>query len=319
MIGRLTVFLLLSVSSFAQISVPRTSTKFDKFINLSKIRWAAYIDNLIIADKYNLGDDLYKRFQKNEIKISLSISRDSLMAGIPITFLNKTDLEKLSFAPGILPSNDEPLKPTNRVDSNSALINIQEILYVANGKLHSYIPWVSPKISVYTSRDQFIGTTDYFSSCINSKYNFTPSKRDKLVLICSTKKKILIDSIPQNNMLKELYGINILEAIWDDLLNDKNEIIDVRSGQTTSLKNVKELVFPNLLGIPVYDSLGNIIAVKNYSEPISPSLFQQIEITQNWYYDLTKNIVVDNFSDITLFLRSKYYEELKPALKIKFK
>jgi hypothetical protein len=195
-------------------------------------------------------------------------------------------------------------------------------LYVANGKLHSYVPWVSPKISVYTSRDLFIGTAEYFSSCINTKYKFSPSKKDKFIFINTTKKKILIDSIPHTEMLKQLYGINILEAIWDDLMNDKNQIVDVNSGQIISLKNVKEYSFPNLLHIPVYDSSGVILGAKNYSEPISPSIFRQIEIIQNWYYDINKNIVTDTITEIKLYVKSKYSEdngELKPLLKITFK
>ncbi len=322
MLARLIFLLSISGSSFAQIASQRSPTKFDKFINLQKIQWAAYIGNTVTLDTYNLTVELCKRFQNNEIKISLPLSRDSLMSGSQIFFLNKTDLAKLSYAPGLSPSTNEQLKSTNRIDSNSALLNLEEILYVANGKLHSYIPWISPKISVYTSRDHFIGTAEYFSSCINTKYKFAPSKRDKLIFINSTKKKIVIDGVPHTDMLKQLYGINILEAIWNYIINDKNEIIDIRSGQTTSLKNVKEFTYINSVQVPLYDSLGNIIAAKTYSEPLSPSLFQQIEINQSWFYDYTKNIVVNNIVDITLFLKNKGAqdeEELKPILKIIFK
>jgi|ERR1035437_888870 hypothetical protein len=322
MLGRLTVLLLINVSAFAQITGARSPIKFDKFIDGKKIQWAAYANNTLTLDKYNLTDDLYKRFQNGKIKISLPISRDSLMQDSKISFINKADLEKLSFPPGITPSDFNLQKPTNRVDSNSALINIEEILYVANGKLHSYIPWISPKISVYTSRDQFIGTAEYFSSCLNTKYKFSPSKKDKLIFINSTKKKILIDSIPHIEMLKQLYGINILEAIWDDIMSDKNEIIDISSGQKTSVKNLQRYNFANSITIPVYDSLGNIIASNNYNLPATPSLFQQIEITQDWFYDYTKNIVTNNITDITLFVRSKSFLDegvLKPFIKITFK
>ena len=317
----LTLFLLISTSSFAQTTSTRSPIKFDKFINNEKIQWAAYTNNTLPLDKYNLTDELYRKFQDGKIKISLPISRDSLMQGGNIIFINKTELDKRSFPPGIIPSDFNLQKPTNRVDSNSALVNVEEILYVANGKLHSYIPWISPKISVYTSRDLFIGTSEYFSSSINTKYNFTPSKKDKLIFIKATKKKILIDSIPHTEMLKQLYGVNILEAIWDDVMNDKNEIVDVNSGQTISLQNLPRYNFANSITIPVYDSLGNIIASNNYNLPVTPSHFQQIEITQDWFYDYTKNIVTNNITDITLFVRSKNFDEvvLKPYVKITFK
>ena len=318
----LILFLLLSISTFAQTTASRSPIIFDKFITDKKIQWAAYINNTLLLDKYNLTDELYKRFQNNKVKISLPISRENLMQGGEITFINKTDMEKLSFPPGITSSDFNLQNPTNRVDSNSALINIEEILYVANGKLHSYIPWTSPKFSVYTSWGGFIGTAEYFSSCINTKYNFIPSKKAKLIFINTTKRKIAIDSIPQSEMLKQLYGNNILEAIWDDMMSDKNEILDLRSGQTTSFKNLKEYLNPLLPEIPVYDSSGTIIATKSNSEPITPSLFQQIEITQNWYYDVNKNIVTGKISAITLFPAVNYSgetQELKPLLKITFK
>jgi hypothetical protein len=323
MFARLLVFsLLISSYSFAQIDGQRSSTKFDKFINLSKIQWAAYTNDTIRFDTYNLSDELYKRFQKGEIKISLPLSRDSLMAGKPIIYVNKKELGKKSFAPGLSPVKENQ-KPTNRVDSNSSeVINVEEILYVANGKLHSYIPWVSPRISIYTSRDQFIGTSEYFSSCINFKYNFKPAAHDDLIFIKSTKRKFLINSFPQTEMLKEVYGRNMIEAIWNEIMNDKNEFIDIKSGQKTSVKGLREYTFPSSITIPVYDSLGNLMGTKNYNAPLSPFLFQQIEITQNWFYNYSKNIVINNIPDITLFLRSKNfqdYEEMKPTLKIIFK
>ncbi len=321
-LATLTVFLFISGASFAQITSPRSSTKFDKFIKLQKIQWAAYTNNTLNLDTYNLNDDLYKRFQNSEINISLPLSRDSLMAGNSIFFLNKTDLAKLSYAPGLSPSTNEQLKPTNRVDSNSALLNVEEILYVTNGKLHSYIPWISPKISVYTSRNHFIGTAEYFSSCINTKYNFAPSKRDKLIFINSTKKKIVPDGVPQLDMLKQLYGINILEAIWDDILNEKNEIRDLINDKIISLKDLNPFFYTNSIIIPLYDSLGMITGTRSYQKPISPSLFPKIEILQDWYYDKTKNIVVNVITAITLFVSNNNLpanNELVPAIKIIFK
>jgi hypothetical protein len=312
-------FLMIANHPYAQTADLRSPTKFDKFITDSKIKWAAYVNDKMSFDKYNLAGELYKRFQNGEIKITSPISRDSLMAGSKIIYLNKNDLELRSFAPG---NYQKQARPTNRVDSNSSKINIEEILYVKNGKLYSYIPWVSPLISIYTSRDYFIGTSEYFSSCINTKYNFKSSKRDDLIFMGSTKRKILIDSLPGRDMLKQLYGINMLEAIWSYVMNDNNEITDLNNGEKVTASNLKSVAYANSITIPVYDSLGRITAQQTYSEPISPSLFQQIEITQDWYYDRNKNIVVNNIPDITLFIRSKSnndYGVLKPVLKITFK
>ena len=117
-------------------------------------------------------------------------------------------------------------------------------------------------------------------------------------------------------MLKQLYGITLLEALWNDIMNDKNEIIDIGSGQKTSLKNLSY----NLNGpisIPIYDSLGNVMGSKYYNVPVTPSIFQQIEITQTWFYDHTKNVVLNYIPDATLFVRRN--DELMPYIKIIFK
>ena len=308
------LFLLLCNYSFSQMEGFRSPTKFDKFINLEKIQWAAYAKDAISFDKYNLSDELYKRFQRGEIKITGPLSRDSLMAGNRIIYLDNKELEQKSFAPG----SDANSKPTNRVDSNSSkLINVEQIFYVANGKLYSYVPWVSPRISVYTSRDWFIGTTEYFSSGINPKYNFKSSKRDKLIFITSTKRKILIDSLPRRDMLKQLYGINMLDAIWKGVVNGQNEIINLSTGQKTSFYNLKFYDFTGTVDVPVYDSMGNITGHKTEGVPVKAAQLDQVEITQNWFYNYTKNMVVNSIPDITLFIRN-YYGERIPFIKIIF-
>jgi hypothetical protein len=311
-------FLILSNYSFSQVEVLRSPTKFDKFITHDKIQWAAYANDVISFEKFNLSDELYKRFQKGDIKISEPVSRESLMAGNKIIYLNKKELELKSFAPG----SDINSKPTNRVDSNSSLLNVTQILYVANGKLHSYVPWVSPLISIYTSQNLFIGTSEYFSSCINNKYNFKSSKRDKVIYLTTTKRKIVIDSLPRTDMLKQFYGINMLEAFWKDLMNEKNEFTNFKNNKKVSQEELKRYNYPNNISIPVYDAEGRILEYQSYSEPISPALFQQIEISQAWYYNQTKNIVLNTITGITLLLKNKeipYNEELQRGLKITFK
>lgn len=317
MFVRLTVLLFFFGNcSFAQLEGLRSPTKFDKFISSPKVTWAAYSNDTLRFDTLSFTDELLKRFQKNEIKISFPISRDSLMTNDKITYLDKKQLDQMSYPPG------EFQTPTNRIDNRSNFVNVEQILYVADGKLYSYIPWVTPEISIYTSSGRFIASSEYFSSCINDKYNFSSSKRDKLVSIKSTKKKISLNSIPGKDMLKQLYGLNILEAIWNDLLDEKNEVIEISSGKNILLKNIREFNSVNSVIIPLYDSSGNIVGTKKVSEPLIPLLFQQIEITQNWFYNRSKNVVINNIPEIILYRRMDPYnetEELKPVLKITFK
>lgn len=285
-------------------------TVFDKFIKKRNIVWASYANDTLSFNNFNLSNELFKRYENAKHKITRPLNRDSLMAGKKVTYIHKNELEQTSF-------------PNGKIDSiSSKKINIEQIFYVVNGKLYSYVPWVSPRISVYTSRDLFLGTSEYFSSCINYNYKFKPSKKDDQIFITTTKRKFLLDSFPRADRLKELYGVSMLDAIWKDLINNKNEIINVNSGQKIPVENLQKYFFANTVTIPLYDSLGNVFASQAYNEPISPSLFQQIEITQNWFYDYTKNIVTSNITDVTLFVRSKIYRDnnnLIPAIKIIFK
>lgn len=312
---RLTAFfLLIANSSFGQADGLRYPTRFDKFIQQSQISWASYVNDTVWFDKLNLTEILLYRFQKGEIKISYPISRDSLMAGTKITYLSKSGLEQRSYPPA------HAGKPTNRVDNNSAFMNVEQILYVTKGKLYSYIPWVTPTMSVYTSSNKFIGTTEYFSSGINMKYNSKTSRRDQIKFIKTTKRKFILDTMPRTNMLKQVYGINLLEAIWKDLLNEQHEVVDLRSGQNTSLRNAKEFIFTNSIDIPVYDSLGRVLGTRSYREPVTASLFSQMELTQNWFYNSSRNVVENRITGITLFVRNKgNFQTLIPAFKIIFK
>lgn len=321
MFVKLTLFLIiLSNYSFAQIIGERSPTKFDKFIKHKKIQWAAYANDTLHFDKYNLTGELIKGFENKKIKFSLPICRDSLIAGKKIIYISKKDFEQRSYAPGLFDELHNIQRPTNRVDSNSYLMNVEEILYVENAKLNAYILWVSPKISVYTSNDRFLGTSEYFSSSINYNYKFRSSKRDKVIFITTTKRKFLLDDFSRADRLKELYGISMLDAIWKDLMNDKNEFTNLRNGEKVPLNTLVQYSYGNSITIPLYDSVGHVTGRQSYSEPISPSLFPQIEVTQNWFYNSTKNIITNNISDITLFIKSQDdLAKLIPVLKITFK
>lgn len=260
MLTRLTLsILILSNSCIAQSFIKASPTKFDKFVSYKKIQWAAYANDTITFDSFKLNHELYNRFQKGDIKISDPLSRKNLMAGNPIVYLNKKQLALKAYPPGLSAEEMDPQKPQNRIDENSAAINVQQIIYVADGKLYSYIPWVSPRLSIYTSYNKFIGTSEYFSTAINDKHNFRSSKRDKLLFLKTTKKKILIDDIPRTDLLKQLDGTNVLEAIWEYLLSEKHEVVDERRQQNVLLKNVKEFTPSQTIEIPIYDSLGHLI------------------------------------------------------------
>jgi hypothetical protein len=313
---RLFIFsIIISTHLTAQTDQLRPATDFDSFVQLPSIEWAAYINDTIWFDKTDMTDQLKKRFEKGEIKLALPITRDELMEGNRITWLDRSGLQKRSFPPGTIIEKDQ--KPLNRVDENSSFMHVQQVFYIANGKIRSYIPWISPKMSVYTMSNKLIGTTDYFTASFNKKYDLVPAKNDKLIFIKQTGKKIGADSISKYDMLKQLYGRNLMEALWPVILNKKNEIIDLGSGKKVSPNDI-HLSFLQPVSVPIYDSTGNLIGTKNAVEVFAPSAFQQIEIRQNWYYDVSKNAVVNTIPEIILYRMDFFHESrgLEPVIKI---
>ena len=317
MLVKLTAVLLFTcMMSTAQMTRIRSLNRFDKFTEQKKIEWAAYVTDTIHPAAYATTGTLLNRFQNGEIRIYAPFTREGLMAGDAIQQLNKTELEQRSFAPGMTTA-------TNRVNNNPELIiEAEEIFYIERGNLRSYVPWVTAKKSVYTSGGIFIGTSNYISAGINYKHDLSTSRRRNLIFIGSKKRRFSIDSIPKADMLKETFGMNFVETIWNDISRSGNEVIDVRNGQNIVVKNLYDVVFPSPISIPLYDSSGVITRYENVNEPASPLLFKKVEIDENWYYDAIKNCFLNNITAITLFWRSQWPgtdKDWKPTIKIIFK
>ena len=172
-----------------------------KFIDLPVIKWAACYNDNLVPEKYNLGECLLERLKKNEIKVSRPIYSDPQIAKYfahkKIEYINIKQLEDF-----------HPVKGNNRYDSLSHnKLEIEQILYITNGKIYSYVVWVSPKISLYTSTNVFIGVTDDFSAAFNFNYNFKSSPSDRIISLGTTDTKISLDSFPR----KYVEGI-----VWDE-------------------------------------------------------------------------------------------------------
>ncbi|MFN0081862.1 MAG: hypothetical protein ACKVOM_05040, partial [Ferruginibacter sp.] len=76
------------------------------------------------------------------------------------------------------------------------------------------------------------------------------------------------------------------------------------------------------VSVPVYDSVGNLFGNRLISEEINAGSFDKISITQQWYYNDTKNIVYCLIPEAYLFLKKadkvSSTKDVKPVLKITF-
>lgn len=333
--NKITLFLPLffSTCSFAQYYQATVPTKFDAFINSPSVEWASYRFDTLRCSNINLAEILRHRFEKNEIKASLPISHSTPEAN-HLKYSTRKAINNRILQPfvsmqidssGNTSQNAIEAKIKDLIDNHTYnIIEPTQILYIEKGKLQSYIPWVAPKISVITSSGVYLGFADYFNTSFNYKYNFKPSPKDIILFLCQTNRMIKTDSVNKADRLKELYGRNLVETLWPYIISGKLDIYSIQPFKKRSPAELNNYMFTNdKIPTPVYDSANSTVLSGDYITPLSPLIFIQVEVAQNWYYDQTANIVYNNIPYIILYckrLEPGYPEKLtKPVLKIVFK
>ena len=320
------LLLLLSNISFAQYK-PRP-TQFDKFVNKPNIEWAAYASDTFNFTKADLNNLLLNRIGKNEIKASLPVeSRTNGADQIKYTIKDSIDHafygDNVDFTMDSLGNVVGQKRPIPKRDtSNFKVTEVTQILYIENGTLKSYIPFVTPMLPVFMSSGNYIGEQFYFTTGYNYKYNYKPRKKNKLIFLGQTKKMIKLDPPQPTEKLKEMYGRNLLQAIWPSVLNNK---IDAFSLDNRKLKPEEldiTLAYNEPLLAPVYDSVGTVFSYVVTSNPIDTRQFTDLQLVQDWYYDYKKNKVFSIIKEMVLYLIKFNKTEDKapvPVLSLVFK
>ncbi|MEO6668537.1 MAG: hypothetical protein ABIN36_03605 [Ferruginibacter sp.] len=205
------------------------------------------------------------------------------------------------------------------------LLKVAQVLYIENKKLKVYIPFVYTRRCIITSGGVNLGATDHFVTAFNFDRKYTKSPGDKIIFIQQTNKRIKVDSIGNGYgtyNLKQLYSRNIAATLWSLAYSGKLTALSLETNKQISLKELdKYLNISEMMETPFADS--SYSKESFYKQAIQPSIFREIQITQDWYYNQTKNIVFCNIPEMILYanrLKNKEYEkELSPILKIVFK
>jgi hypothetical protein len=320
-----TLLLLLSNSIFGQ----QKATPFDKFISKPAVEWAAYISDTVRFKKLNLNSILFTRLAKNEIRASLPVSSGTSETQ-QIRFLKKKDIDAVKFRgnevavfdeSGNMTATENSLPPLDT--ASLTLTDVTQILYIENGQVKTYIPWVSTMLPVITSLGVYLGEGDYFSTCFNYKYNYQAPKQDKITRFGNTRRKISLDSFEVRKKLKELYGRNLIQSLWPYIINDKFKIFDCTTNQRVKAAELDAaLITGARLPVPVYDSTGMQVATKTIQEALSPDGFTSVVLAEDWYYNHTGNIVFTVIREVYLYAKKwNGYEvssQAEPILKLVF-
>ncbi len=291
------ILLLLSNISFAQVKLQ--PTQFDKFVNKPKIEWAAYASDTFNFDNADLNNIILTKMYKNEIKGTLP--RESRNDSNPIKYLPMTELNSI-FHFGFhipIPIYDslgnvvEQKRETPKIDTSKfTTTEVSQILYIEKGKLKSYIPFVTPTLPIFLTTGAYIGEGFYFSTCYNFKYCKKARKKSKLIFLSQTRKMIMLNPEQSTEKLKELYGKNLLETLWPQVLANKIDVFTISDNKKISpeeLGNSQQYSQPTF--VPLYDSTSNsrVYNFKVEAEPLDPKKITSIQLVQDWYYDARRN------------------------------
>jgi hypothetical protein len=323
------LFLLTGNIAFAQSKT--AATRFDEFVNTRKITWAAYASDTINFTRVNFNNLLLSRLGKKEIKASLPIEiRAGVANQIIYTILDSIDKAFYGDNADIMMNSEGNEVSVKRAipkkdSSNFKVTEVTQILYIENGKLKSYVPFVTSALPVFMSTGNYIGERFYFTSCFNYRYKDKPRNTNKLIFLKQTKKLINIQTPQRTEQLKEMYGKNLLEAIWPSVLKNEIEVFSIdRNIKLKPEELNSELVYDQPKIVPIYDSTSGSVVLK-YNvvfEPINPGQFTLVQLIQDWYYDQRKNKVYSNTREMILYLTKFNKTEQKdpePVLRLIFK
>ena len=319
------LLLLLSNISFAQ-NKP-APTQFDKFVNKPNIEWAAYASDTFNFTKADLNNLLLTRLGKNEIKASLpvesrTVGADQIKYTIKDSIHNAFYGDNTDFVMDSLGNIVSQKKPIPKRDtSNFKVTEVTQILYIENGTLKSYIPFVTPMLPVFMSSGNYIGEQFYFTTVFNYKYNNISRKKNKLIFLSQTKKMIKLNPVQPTDKLKEMYGQNLIETLWPYVLNNEIEAFSPDNNRKLRPEELNaSLSYNQQMQVPIWDSTSAIPVFKYIiaGEPINTKRFTDVQLIQDWYYHRKKNMVFSSIRELFVYTKEGD-KELVPVLKLVFK
>lgn len=308
-------FAILCQVSFSQ-KIYR-SFQFDKFIAKSSIEWAADASDTFNLSNSNLNITLLNRLKNDEIKASVAeVTKKNTAYHLRYSSFN--EIFSSYYFPHSYPLYDslgrviEEDRTIPEVDPlKFKYTEITQVLYIEKGVLKSYVPMVTPTLSLYLSTGKYIGETFYFTTAFNLKYNYKPRKRDKIVFLQQTKKELKFSD--SKNNLKEMYGANLMETLWPSVVSGKIKLYNVASGKEVSLTSFNMPQEHNaLVSSPVYDSVNVVFKYETVIKSAKPTDFTAAVLVQDWYYNESRNIVFNKIKEMHLYMNNAEPETNSP-------
>jgi hypothetical protein len=294
------LFVLFTNTATAQ-KRERVETPFNSFIHFPSVLWAINANDTIRFEKPNLSELLVQRLLKGEIKIAYIFDKDNdTEAEKNLEF--KTKAEYTWFLDSNIievQMNDPygnvyaPKKIKTAPDPILPLIELYQKIYIENDKLLSYISYVSPVKKLITPQGLDLGNLEIFSTAFNTEYKTDSSLMDTVILLGTSSRIFYMDSTNKYENCKETLGRNLIETLWPSIEKDKIEIYSYPENKKISYEMMNERYILNkeYFITPLCDSLGFQTGTLYTINEAKPNVINKITITQQWYYNETKNIV----------------------------
>jgi hypothetical protein len=296
-------FLLLGFMIFVVASHSIGQHPYHSFVESSSVKWAAYANDTFRFTSLNLN--LYLRNQLLKNKIEARLTADDNISQIKVTIdsveqrissnrfiRNVDDAGKITEEAVVVTKQLYNSTFFNSFTNN--LVDVQQVIYIKDGRLQSHIAWVSPMYDVVTTMGTPLGISNAFNTAFNTKTVFKPRWKKKAISLGTTYKKHLLNPAAADlPLLKPLYGHNLLQALWPSIDQSHFTFQQPTTGNALHKEDLTMfLLDSNRTTIPIYDNEGYIrsyqmVDLKNIPLPLTNIPFVVLE--QEWFYHQKKN------------------------------
>lgn len=299
--------LLMAICQLATAQNP-----YSKFVEKSSVKWAAYAHDTFRFSKLNLNLYLRDQLTNNKIEAKLtdynnnteiSVSIDSVKERIAPSKIVRVVNDNGKLHEEELVTNDQLYNSTYFNEFTQNLVNVQQVIYLEDGRLQSHIPWVSPMYNVVTTMGTELGMSNAFETAFNKDKDVKNRWKRKAIYLGNTSKKFELNAVNAGlPLLKPMYGNNLLQAIWPYLNNQNYQLMNPSSNAVITQKDVTMYLLDSTkIDVPVYNENGEVsyyqkIDLSNNAIQLDSIPFVILE--QEWFYLPTQNKLYNHIISI---------------------
>jgi len=302
------LLIALTVFSFGQLPYVGPGQPFvfpnvtNHFIDSGSISWA-----LDTEEAYSFADS--KKVENEDIFVHL-ISK-TISGKLEAYYLMLTGFE--GYENNAYSAYD---KYPNRYLTKNALkfaltdslktIKFHEIFYLDNFRLNCQIVSAAPMTNHAASSGVSLGMQNIFYCCKNIKETIQITKNKDLVHFKKIERILNIDSIENSKIVKQTYGLNLIQSIWSGASQGFIKLLDTKTNRVIPIKDVMNYSHLDSVQVQVFDSTGSVVEhIMKAGQAVFPyKLTNTIQFTQDFYYDTKQNVFISTISDCFLFIKN---------------